>query len=132
VPEIGIGNVIASLIFSRVLYIAYWVCELRGRRRRADRRLTSRCACSPGGATVRCGSLDSARSQRYKRTVLIALIIIVVFVTASELLLFYARRHPQLVAKLYGLGYLFESDAKTSRTDNAPNRPEPRDEDERH
>jgi len=59
----------------------------------------------------------------------IALIIVIVFITACELLLFFARRHGRFVAKLYGLGYLFEPDAKTSRTDGAPTRPEPRDED---
>jgi hypothetical protein len=56
------------------------------------------------------------RSRRYKRDVWIAVIIVIAFIAVCETVLFFARRHLPLVAKLYGLGDLVKADEKTSNT----------------
>lgn len=55
------------------------------------------------------------------------MIIVIAFIAVCETVIFFARRSP-LVAKLYGLGYLFESDGKTKNSDADVST---RDEDER-
>jgi hypothetical protein len=57
----------------------------------------------------------------------IGVIIVIAFIAVCETVIFFARRSP-LVAKLYGLGYLFESDGKTKNSDADVST---RDEDER-
>jgi hypothetical protein len=54
----------------------------------------------------------------------IGVIIVIAFITVCETVLFLARRSP-FVARLYGLGYLVESDERTSSTDGEPDRNEP-------
>ena len=74
--------------------------------------------------------LDFPRSQRYKRMVWIGVIIVIAFITVCEIALFIARRSP-FVARPYGLGYLVRSGGEARNTDGDPDRPVPRDENER-
>jgi hypothetical protein len=60
----------------------------------------------------------------------IGVIIVIAFITVSEIALYFARRSP-FVARLYGLGYLVKADAETSNTDRHRDRPTPRDENDR-
>ena len=56
--------------------------------------------------------------------------IIIAFVAACETALFFARRNPQFVAKLYMLEDLVKFDGETTTADAEPDVPEPCDENE--
>ena len=56
--------------------------------------------------------------------------VVIAFVAVCESVLFFARRNPRFVAKLYMLEDLVKFDAETSSTDAEAHIPKPRDEKE--
>jgi hypothetical protein len=57
--------------------------------------------------------------------------VIIAFVAVGETVLFFARRHPQFVAKLYMLDDSVKFDGETSKGDAEPDTGKPRDENDR-
>jgi hypothetical protein len=56
--------------------------------------------------------------------------VIIAFISVCETALFFARRHPQFVAKLYMLEDLVKFDGETSNAEAEPDISKPRDENE--
>jgi hypothetical protein len=56
--------------------------------------------------------------------------VVIAFIALCETVLFFARRHPRFVAKLYMLDDLVKFDGETSDADGEPDVPKPHDENE--